>query len=392
MRPAENIERFVKETPITTNPKVNDAVLGDLLDRLDKAEGAPTAAAQPNRWRFIMKSNVFRVAAAAAMIAIVAVVGSQFVSGTNAYAQIVQEIKSARTMVYTLIRQANTGTGETIKVDVAYKEPGSMRVTTVDGYIAILDASSGKMMSIVPQGRYSTGDLSSLQSKFGSGPFANIEAMKALPAKADQNLGTKEIDGVDVEGYSVTQGDATTIVWIAAKSGDLVQVEHKYASAPGMNTIMKNIKLDVPLEDSLFSLTPPAGFTPFRTELKSSDAAQTEETFVTFLGWWANGNTDETFPPMVAGSELAKVVMDMGNQGKLKGESWQNVPPQQMFNALLFVATLPKESNWRYAGNGVKISTPDTPIFWYRPAGSELYRVFYADLTIKEVAESDLPK
>lgn len=36
-----------------------------------------------------------------------------------------------------------------------------------------------------------------------------------------------------------------------------------------MNTIMKNIKLDVPLEESLFSLTPPAGYKPFGVEVKS---------------------------------------------------------------------------------------------------------------------------
>jgi len=102
---------------------------------------------------------------------------------------------------------------------------------------------------------------------------------------------------------------------------------------------------------------------------------------------------DETFPPMVAGAEIAKACMDLAKQGKLKGEAWQksDVNPR-MLNALMFVVTLPQDSGWRYAGNGVKINTPDTPIFWYKPAGQELYRVIYADLTIKEVAQSDLPK
>jgi hypothetical protein len=115
--------------------------------------------------------------------------------------------------------------------------------------------------------------------------------------------------------------------------------------------------------------------------------------FVEWLGWWANGNTDETFPPMVAGTELAKVCMDMAKQGKLKGSTWDKVDPSRMFNAMLFVAKLPREeSKWRYAGNGVKINTPDTPIFWYRPAGSQMYRVIYADLTVRDMAEDKLPK
>jgi outer membrane lipoprotein-sorting protein len=375
----------------------------EFLDRLKELsarefEKAPAGTHQLPRhglespWRILMNNRIFKMTAAAALIAVAAIVGTQFVGGTNAYAQAVQQFKNARTVVYTLIRQANMGSGETIKVGVAYKEPGFMRTTTVDGYIAILDANTGKMMSIVPQGGYSIGDLQGVVQPNDPGPFANIEAMKALPAKADEALGSKEIDGTEAEGYRVTQGDLTTTVWIQTQTGDLVQVEHTYASAPGMNTIMKDIQIDVPLEDSLFSLTPPAGYKEFGAEMKSDASLQTEETFVAWLGWWANGNTDSLFPPMVAGPEIAKVCMDMAKQGKLKGDVWDKADTGQMFNALLFVATLPVESNWRYTGNGVKLNTPDTPIFWYRPAGSEIYRVVYADLTVREMAEDQLPK
>ena len=69
--------------------------------------------------------------------------------------------------------------------------------------------------------------------------------MKNLPAKADEHLDPKEIDGIVCGGYRVKQGDLTTTVWLDAKTGDLVQVEQKYASASGMNRIIKNIKFDV---------------------------------------------------------------------------------------------------------------------------------------------------
>jgi outer membrane lipoprotein-sorting protein len=350
-------------------------------------------------WRTIMQNGFDKLTtsrtmrlAAAAVIIIAGVIGVQFLTGTSAYAQIVEEIRNARTVVYTLITQTNQGNGDTVKTDVAYKEPGHLRTTTVDGYIAIVDSTSGKMISIMPQGGYTLGEIKNLDKTGGHGPFESMEAMKNLPDKADEDLGAKEIDGIDCDGYKVTQGDLITTVWLAVKTGDLVQIEHKYASAPGMNRIIKNIRFDIKLEDSLFSLTPPAGYKSFGVELKENSAIQTEEAFVNWLRWWANGNTDDTFPPMVAGSEIAKVCMDMAKQGKLKNPSWENVDPGQMFNALLFVAKLPKESNWRYAGNGVKINTPDTPIFWYRPAGSQMYRVIYADLTVREMAEDQLPK
>ncbi len=389
MRPSEKIESSVKKMNFSAGAELRKQILDDAL-KAHEQTGIPTPCEKANIWRIIMKSRTTKLAAAA-VIVIAGLVCVQFLTGTNAYAHVVQELRNARTVVYTVIKQANNGTGETIKVDVAYKEPGFLRTTTIDGYVAIADVNSGKMMSIVPQGGYSIADFSSDKPSVLWSLISSLKAMKALPAKADENLGAKEIDGIDCDGYRVTQGDLTSIIWLDAKTGDLVQVEHKYANSPGMNTILKNIKFDVELEDSLFSLTPPAGYKQFGTEMKADDALQTEEMFVAFLGWWANGNTDETFPPMVAGPELAKVCMEMAKQGKLKGSAWDKVDTSKMFNALLFVARMPRES-WRYAGNGVKINTPDTPIFWYRPAGSQMYRVIYADLTVREIAEDQLPK
>ena len=216
-----------------------------------------------------------------------------------------------------------------MKTDMAYKEPGHLRTSTVDGYVCIGDFTSGKMMSIVPQGGYTIGDLNSLKSTGNPGPFASFEAMKNLPAKADENLEAKEIDGIDCEGYRVTQGDLTSIIWLDAKTGDLVQVEQKYASAPGMNTDNKEYQVRCRTGGFTVQFDTTAGHKPMGVEMKSDTALQTEETFVAWLGWWANGNTDETFPPMVAGTELAKVCMDMAKQGKLKGSSWDKVNPNR---------------------------------------------------------------
>ncbi len=391
MRPTEKIENDIKKMNFKASAKLREQIMDDAAKAHEQTK-TQSSFDKANIWRIIMKSKITKLAAAA-VIVIAGAFCVQFLTGTNAYAQVVQEIRNARTLIYTVITQTNQGNGETVKTDIAYKEPGHLRTSTIDGFIAIADFTSGKMISIVPQGGYSIGDLNSLKTTTGNpGPLVSIEAMRNLPAKADENLGAKEIDGINCEGYKVTQGDLTSIIWLDAKTGDLVQVEHKYASAPGMNTIIKNIKFDVELEDSLFSMTPPAGYKPFGVEMKSDAALQTEETFVAWLGWWANGNTDAMFPPMVAGTEMAKVCMDMAKQGKLKGEYWDKVDPQQMYNAMLFVALLPKESNWRYAGNGIKINTPNTPIFWYRPAGGQNYRVIYADLTVREMSEDQLPK
>lgn len=386
-------EELVKKMTLDDKPdyRHRDKLQQKLLAAFAKRQWHQERQSQTGIWRTIMQSRITKFAAAAAILAIAGIVSVQLVTGTKAYAQVVAEIKKARTVVFTLITQSNQGNGETIKTDFAYKEPGYLRTTTVDGYTVILDSTIGKMISIVPQLGYTVADLSSITKPGSFGPLDSVEAMKNLPAEADEQLGAREIDGIDCDGYKVTQGDLTTNVWIDAKTGDLVQIEHTYASAPGMNRIMKNIKFDIELDDSLFSLTPPAGLKAHNVELKSDVSLETEETFINWLRWWAESNTDETFPPIVVGPEIAKITMEMAKQGKLK-EVWKNADPQLMYQALLFTGKLPEDSNWRYAGNGVKIDTPDTPIFWYKPTGSENYRVIYADLTVREITADQLPK
>jgi hypothetical protein len=55
-----------------------------------------------------------------------------------------------------------------------------------------------------------------------------------------------------------------------------------------------------------------------------------------------------------------------------------------------FLAALPPDS-WRYAGQGVKLNAPDTPIFWVKSRTGDAYQALYADLSVKEVAEGELP-
>jgi len=365
-----------------------------LLDDALKAHeqtGTQSPFEKANIWRTIMKSRTTKLAAAAVVV-IAGVLCVQFLTGTNAYAQVVQEIRNARTVVYTVITQTNQGNGETVKTDVAYKEPGLLRMSTVDGYVIILDSTSGKVISIVPTLQmYTIGDVKNLLNNIDTtkGPFDSIESMKKLPAKADEHLDPREIDGVICDGYKVKQGDLTTTVWIDAKTGDLVQVEQKYASAPGMNKIIKNIKFNVVLDDSLFSMTPPEGYRA--SELKSDAFASvsTEDMFIEFMRLWSSLTVDGMFPPVA--TPTPKVIMDMGQQGKLKGE-WNMPVMIRMTNGMLFVYRLPQSSNWRYMGENVKFGTPDKAIFWYRPVGSQMYRVIYADLTVREVAEDKLPK
>ena len=59
---------------------------------------------------------------------------------------------------------------------------------------------------------------------------------------------------------------------------------------------------------------------------------------------------------------------------------------------IMFVQELPDESDWHYVGKDVKFGDAESPIFWYKPEGSQTYRVLYGDLSIKDVSPENLPQ
>jgi len=58
----------------------------------------------------------------------------------------------------------------------------------------------------------------------------------------------------------------------------------------------------------------------------------------------------------------------------------------------IFVQLLKAENDWHYMGKNVKLGDSESPVCWYRPEGSETYRVIYGDLSVKDVAPENLPK
>ncbi len=72
MRPADKTEEFIKNASINSNPEVNEAVLKELLNEMDKSKSIPRAARRPDIWRTIMKSPIIKLSTAAVIIVCIA--------------------------------------------------------------------------------------------------------------------------------------------------------------------------------------------------------------------------------------------------------------------------------------------------------------------------------
>ena len=105
MKSAENIEKLIKnlDLDIDTNTETDRAILGELLEAHEKSKKIQPALAKPSIRSIIMKSPITKLAAAAVIIIFAGIVLSLLGEGTPTFAQVIEPILNARTVVFDLI-------------------------------------------------------------------------------------------------------------------------------------------------------------------------------------------------------------------------------------------------------------------------------------------------
>jgi outer membrane lipoprotein-sorting protein len=399
MRPAENIEKLIKKLRYKTSADAHDRVLGNVLEALDEHEKRKSGVIKPEIWRTIMNSRTTKFAAAAAII-IAVLIGLHYLVGpiagtSTVFADVAEQLHKARTLLYTVTTSTAVEGMPDMRMEIAFKEPGYMRMTMPGGYISVMDCIQGKALSIIPERKqFIEMDMSNLPDDVGRRQFDAIERLRTLPQRADEVLGERVMDGRTVQGFRVNEEGAINTVWIDPQTRGLVLVEREFVNAPGMSATMTDFRFDVELDDSLFSLMPPDGYTRVQVQVDVSEVA--EKDLIEFMRLWSTWTKDGTFPPTLNPVELAKVSMEMAKAGEFGGAQTtvqeQDQHTMQFTRGVMFVLKLPAGSNWRYAGEKVKYGDAQTAIFWYRPEGSTTYHVIYGDLTVKDVGPENLPK
>ena len=311
-----------------------------------------------------------------------------------AFAAIAQQFRNARTVTYTIITGADSEAIPTMRMEMSYKQPGYWRMTGGAGsVVSIIDGTQKKGILINhSEKQFSEMNFSNLPQDKPEIEF--FEWVRTLLDRADEVLGEKEMDGRRVQGFRVSEKGMIGTFWIDTETGDLARVEAEFPNAPGSHGVMTDFQFDVELEDSLFSLTPPEGYTQ-GPEIDTSPISQDD--LIYFLRRWSTHNKDSLFPPSLNPSKIAEAVMEMARTGKLipdqetsKDKTLREA--MQATRGLMFVMMMEPERDWHYAGEGVKLGDADTAIFWHRPEGSEMYQVIYGDLSSKDVAQADLPE
>lgn len=391
---------------------MNDAELRRRLEMLAQVQPSAQATSRaldrvrqtltdPNRLqaresigRIIMNSRWTKLAAAA-VIVVAVLLGFHFLGsplGSNVtFAQVIQPILNANTAIFDVIIGA-----EDVNTPVIHDMVMGSRIrrtlANVPGNVSIIDLAEGRILSLDEAKKEAVYyDLKGLP------PIPNyLEHLKSLFVKLQeiphfevQDLGVQEIDGHKAVGFLAKHPSVEITLWADAKTGLPIRIDQKESQMMGT---VKNMQFDVPMDEALFRMEVPPGYKQQQVQLDLFGS--TEADFLEGLRLRAEMFGAGQFPDSLALEDYMKQVPEIIKKvEKLNLSAEQNVELEKKMGAhLLFLRFYKGEGKWYYRGKGVKLGAAETPIFWYRPKGSETYRVIYGDLHVTDVARENLPE
>lgn len=256
-------------------------------------------------------------------------------------------------------------------------------------------SSHGKRVTLYPESKKAT-ITEAPEDYQGLGYFGAIrrsltDAEYASGWKQRQMLGESEIGGRTAVGYRFIHDRRIRTYWVDPDSLLPIQIEMVDQMYPHMMSIETDFVYNVALDESLFSLDPPADYTVTMRPCPTGPAPCQEIDLIETFRQYREHNQG-TFPDTLDASSTNDLVAS-------KREALGDTPTAQQLDDLSelnsrvnrgirFVVHLPTEADAHYAGKGVKVDATDTPVFWYRPEGKTKCRVIRADLS---VVEMDLP-
>jgi outer membrane lipoprotein-sorting protein len=333
--------------------------------------------------------------AMAACIAVVAFVAVDYPGASLAWGQVVEKLRSAKTMSFDSVLKNESDRTQLSRSRTYFKVPGRMRTETEmkdqKGFV-VFDMPAGKVL--MADSVTKTARVSPLEGVEGKDIAAyEIEALQKLREDQSRPLGEKTIGGVPVRGFEIVTDNVTTTVWADAKTGAPVEVEflHKNHPVGSQRQTWTNIKLDEPLDDSLFSVEPPAGYEakPFLPVNFNAAPAEHAANFLKIYVKFMDGK----YPPSLQGAgPLLHEKFKRENFNAASADT-REMAMQLSFHGAAMMAAIMKGKegvDWKYypataPGENEKV------LCWFRNPRDGVYTAIYGDLHLAPIEKEALP-
>jgi hypothetical protein len=341
--------------------------------------------------RTIMKNPITRIAAAAAIIVIVALGVNYIMAPSVTWAQVIEPILNAMTVIFDLILSADDTGITSHEIVVGSRMRRTM--SNMPNMTMTIDTDNAKLLALDADSK--TAFYADIAGDLGDSHRSYIKFVRQIINQLKdgqvEQLGEEVIDGQKAVVFVGRGQNEQVTIWADPQTAHPIRIEAKIGQEFAFS--MKNFEFDADVDESLVSMEVPEGYTLKQNDIALGNA--TEEDFVESLRIWAEIIGDGTFPEAI-GTEATMQQMPLLVQKVTAMQASEEEGSQigmSFAKGMLFHQMLDNGGrDWNYAGAGVKLGDADTAIFWYQPQGSDTYRVIYGDLTVKNVAEADLPK
>jgi hypothetical protein len=416
-----------------------DANMASRQERLLQAMDRSGPSRQSNSLsirRTIMKSPITKLAAAAIIIISILTAVSYFRGPINVtspvFANVMEQIQKAWSVTY----QETYYPGESREFTNTEMiiESGIKRSELPHGNIIIFDLNAGKTLHLIPDINKAILTHRVGRSR-GKRLFNYLNWVSSLHEDNGVFTGQQELDGKMTDVFVVEMPFEKTTVWVDPETDLPVRVE--MVSWPNPNTdiivpqmslsirdfggeanearsiiigsgrgspegiqkemtrILSDFSWNIELDESLFSLEPPEGYT---LEERQFDVSETGENgLVQALAFWTE-MSDGMFPAKINDlgdpNMVRPMLIEKFDKDGDPGEELDQAMKQAhiILKGLFFAQQCKAQGSWNYAGEGVIPGDADTPICWWKLENLEDYRIVYADLSIGNISAADLPE
>jgi len=252
--------------------KFDDTPDSDHRDQLEQ-ELVAALTEQPKQevallqtWRTIMKSRIAKVGTAAAAIIIGGLIGIHHLGGSIdgasvAWAGALKKIQNAKTLTW---KTSFMLEGEELWVMRAMVlEPHYRRFELPDGRIWILDYRRGKAVILDPSNNTFT--IQSTITEENQDIYNTFRGFQNTRGYSAKRIGERQINEKKTIGFHLSKEDQNADdihIWVDPQTQLPIQIEGTFETAPGrvFQLVTTEIVFDSELDQSLFSLEPPAGY------------------------------------------------------------------------------------------------------------------------------------
>jgi outer membrane lipoprotein-sorting protein len=405
MSSMEKIKKLFAKSDITINSEIDDRIISDALMEFDKSEKTQSISSEPNIWRFIMKSRMTKLAAAAVIIAGV-FVGLYLFTGpvgvaSVGWADVLKNVETARTIMY--IRKFENSKEKEV-VETRIVEPYHSRTDVIAHHSQIDETGNGTMYKVAIRNTNLNKNLllypNTKMAVIGDDdvtPGDEIRAYEKLKKDfrdgTEKNLGRVTLNGRETICFEISRENKKITVWADPNTALPIQIEEITRENGDRKKIVRSdIRFDIELDEQLFSLTPPADYCllDLETQQLQTPFELTEKHLIDGLAVYPKYLDGKFCTRYGGGRPLSEEVRKKCKAEVEKIEGWSDMEGHKSLLGCAFIEQLPEGCDYQYVGEDVKLGDANTPVCWWKPPGSKTYRVIYGDLSIRDVEPSDL--